>query len=360
MTATLTDSAPALPGRLPLNFRLDAAHEAHEPPENRGSGRDDVRLMVSAGERTPEHSTFPRLPDHLADGDVVVVNTSATLPAAIDATDAKGHHLVIHVSTELPGGLWMVEARRRLDNGSTSPHRMEPRTQAVRFDDGTELTLLRRAPGSDRLWIAAVADDAELVDLLGRNGRAIRYSYVPRDWPIGAYQTVFATEPGSAEMPSAARPFTHEIVTQLVSRGVAIAPITLHTGVSSLEGHELPYPERYEVPASTADLVNSVHRSGGHVIAAGTTVVRALETTVDPTGTVHPGRGWTDVVITPTRGVGAVDGLLTGWHEPAATHLAMLEAIAGRPPLLEAYEAAFDAGYLWHEFGDSHLLLPYA
>ncbi|MEJ7725188.1 MAG: S-adenosylmethionine:tRNA ribosyltransferase-isomerase [Ilumatobacteraceae bacterium] len=358
--STMLASAPALPDRLPLGFQLDTAHEANEPPEVRGIGRDDVRLMVSPGERTPEHSTFPRLADHLTPGDVLVVNTSATLPAAIDGTDEHGQRVVIHFSTELPGGLWMIEPRQGLDNGSTSPHRMDPRPQTVGLCDGTELNLLRRSPGSDRLWLAAVADDADVVALLMASGRAIRYSYVPRDWPISAYQTVFASGPGSSEMPSAARPFTPEIVTQLVSRGIVIAPITLHTGVSSLEGHELPYPERYDVPSATADLVNSAHHSGRHVIAAGTTVVRALETTVDPIGMVHPGHGWTDVVITPTRGIGAVDGLLTGWHEPAATHLAMLEAIAGRPALVEAYEAAFDAGYLWHEFGDSHLLLPYA
>ncbi len=195
---------------------------------------------------------------------------------------------------------------------------------------------------------------------MARHGRPIRYRYVPRDWPLAAYQTVFAIEPGSAEMPSAARPFTAEVVTRLVSRGIAIAPLTLHTGVSSLEGNERPYAERFRVPPATATLVNATHRGGGHVIAAGTTVVRALETVTDHAGTVHPGEGWTDVVVTPQRGVRAVDGLLTGWHEPEASHLAMLEAVAGREALVAAYEAAFEQGYRWHEFGDSHLLLPYA
>jgi S-adenosylmethionine:tRNA ribosyltransferase-isomerase len=166
-------------------------------------------------------------------------------------------------------------------------------------------------------------------------------------------------------MPSAARPFTTDIVTRLVSKGVAVAPITLHTGVSSLEAGERPSTERYRVPSSTATLVNATHLGGGHVIAVGTTVVRALETVTDPAGTVHPGHGWTDLVIAPLpaesgRGIRAVDGLLTGWHEPEATHLAMLEAIAGRDALVSAYESAFAAGYRWHEFGDSHLILPYA
>ena len=213
------------------------------------------------------------------------------------------------------------------------------------------------------------ADGVDLTATLAAVGRPIRYPYVPRDWPLDSYQTVFATEPGSAEMPSAARPFTTAIVTRLVSKGVAVAPITLHTGVSSLEAGERPYTERFRVPAATAALANATHRDGGHVIAIGTTVVRALETVTDPRGVVHPGEGWTDLVVEPPtsghrpdpgRGVRAVDGLLTGWHEPEATHLAMLEAVAGRELLVLAYESAFAAGYRWHEFGDSHLILPYA
>jgi S-adenosylmethionine:tRNA ribosyltransferase-isomerase len=225
--------------------------------------------------------------------------------------------------------------------------------------------LLRPAPDSDRLWLAVAAAGVDVPTTMATAGRPIRYKYVPRDWPLDAYQTVFATDPGSAEMPSAARPFTTDIVTRLVSKGVTVAPITLHTGVSSLEAGERPSTERYRVPSSTATLVNATHLGGGHVIAVGTTVVRALETVTDPAGTVHPGHGWTDLVIAPLpaesgRGIRAVDGLLTGWHEPEATHLAMLEAIAGRDALVSAYESAFAAGYRWHEFGDSHLILPYA
>jgi S-adenosylmethionine:tRNA ribosyltransferase-isomerase len=127
--------------------------------------------------------------------------------------------------------------------------------------------------------------------------------------------------------------------------------------VSSLEGREAPYPERYRVGEATARQVNLAHEAGRRVVAVGTTVVRALETVTDPSGTTHPGEGWTELVVTPERGVRAVDGLITGWHEPEATHLAMLEAVAGARPLELAYAAAFAEGYLWHEFGDSHLLL---
>jgi S-adenosylmethionine:tRNA ribosyltransferase-isomerase len=197
-----------------------------------------------------------------------------------------------------------------------------------------------------------------MLEWLAAHGAPIRYRHVPEEWPIGIYQTIFATEPGSAEMPSAARPFSAELVTELVSRGVELAPLVLHTGVSSQESRELPYPEPYRVPAATAELVNHVRGRNGKVIAVGTTVVRALETVTDECGVVHPGEGWTNTVITAERGVRAVDGLITGWHEPEATHLAMLEAVGGRPLLERSYAEALATGYLWHEFGDSHLILP--
>jgi S-adenosylmethionine:tRNA ribosyltransferase-isomerase len=346
---------------LPLSFALDADHEAHEPVEARGGRRDDVRLLVSPGTADPILTTFHSLPDHLQPGDLAVVNTSATIAAALDVV-IEGHgDAVLHVSTELPGDLWMVEPRRKLANGATEPVTLSDRSTSVRLATGEPLLdLLRAAPGSRRIWLAVAAADTDLGATMASLGRPIRYRYVPRDWPLEAYQTVFATEPGSAEMPSAARPFTEEMVTRLVSDGIGIVPVTLHTGVSSLEASERPYTERYRVPAATAAAINAVRRSGGHVIAVGTTVVRALETVTDATGTAHPGSGWTDVVVTPDRGARAVDGLLTGWHEPEASHLAMLEAVAGRDALVLAYERAFAAGYRWHEFGDSHLILPYA
>jgi S-adenosylmethionine:tRNA ribosyltransferase-isomerase len=159
-------------------------------------------------------------------------------------------------------------------------------------------------------------------------------------------------------MPSAARPFTHELVAELVGRGVLIAPLTLHTGVSSLEAGEEPYPERYRVPAATARLVNAVRAWGGRVVAVGTTVVRALETVATPDGSVEAGAGWTALVITPERGLRVVDGLLTGWHEAESSHLRMLEAAAGSTLLARSYRAARGHRYRWHEFGDSHLILP--
>jgi S-adenosylmethionine:tRNA ribosyltransferase-isomerase len=362
MTAAVLESdvPPPAAARLPLGFTLDAGHEAHEPPEARGLRRDEVRLLVSQGLDPPLHTTFTALPEQLADGDLVVVNTSATVAAALDIA-VDGIPAVVHVSTELPGELWTVELRRKVANGASERLTLLSDAPDVRLPGGEPLVhLLRPAPDSQRLWLAVAAAGVDLPATMAARGRPIRYGYVDRDWPLEHYQSVFATEPGSAEMPSAARPFTAEIVTRLVSRGITVAPITLHTGVSSLEADERPYTERYRVPTSTARLVNATRQGGGHVIAIGTTVVRALETVTDAAGVTHPGDGWTDVVVTPDRRIRAVDGMLTGWHEPEATHLAMLEALAGRELLLLAYEEAFSAGYRWHEFGDSHLILPYA
>ncbi len=340
------------------HFVLPRELEATEPPELTLGRRDAVRMMVSIGEELPRPSTARDLSTWLQPGDLVVVNTSATIPAAIDATTPSGDAVVVHLSTELPTGLHLVEVRRQQLDGSTAPDFGEHGGESLRLAGGGTVRVLGRMPGSVRLWVATLDLPNPLLEHLCRFGRPIRYGYVPESWPITAYQNSFSREPGSAEMPSAGRALTAEVITDLVAHGIVVAPIVLHTGVASLEAHETPYPERYDVPGPTARLVNATHAAGGRVVAIGTTVVRALETAVDDDGVVHPGHGWTDLVITPERGVHAVDGLLTGWHEPEASHLLMLEAVAGRRALELAYGAALAAGYRWHEFGDIHLILP--
>jgi S-adenosylmethionine:tRNA ribosyltransferase-isomerase len=210
---------------------------------------------------------------------------------------------------------------------------------------------------SPRLYIAHLDLPQPVLTWLAVHGRPIRYGYVERPWPISAYQNVYVTEPGSAEMPSAGRPFTADVIMRLVAKGVGVSPLVLHTGVASLESNELPYPERLVVPSVTAARVNATHAIGRRVIAVGTTAVRGLEAATPDDGVTRSFDGWADVVITPERGVRAVDGLLTGWHEPEASHLLMLEAIAGRELLERSYEASLAAGYRWHEFGDVHLIL---
>lgn len=346
----------------PFAFHLPPDLEAGAPPEARGLSRDGVRLLVSH-RRTGglDHHAFRDLPRLLDPGDLLVINTSATLPAALPAVSGDGVPLALHLSTRLPGGLWCVEVRR--PEGSASVPLQGARAgQVLSLPVGGACTLLRQyrygQRVSARLWLAALDLPCPLLDYLARHGSPIHYSYIRTPWPIDAYQTVYATEPGSAEMPSAGRAFTSALLTALIARGIVLAPLILHTGVASLEDGEAPYEEPYRVPAATARLVNLTRSSGGRVIAVGTTVVRALETVTDAAGTAHPGEGWTSLVIESAHRMRAVDGLLTGLHEPRSTHLAMLEALAGRAHLERAYAELLRERYLWHEFGDLHLIMP--
>jgi S-adenosylmethionine:tRNA ribosyltransferase-isomerase len=325
-------------------FTLTAAREAHEPPEARGLGRDGVRLLVSENSGIGHHR-FTDLPDLLRPGDVLIVNTSATVPAAVPVA---GSGLVAHLSTEQPDGTWLVELRRSTGK-ATEPYRDGRPGERYPLLGGGAITL-RRTFSAGRLWESDVDTRGRGVPAyLSAFGSPIRYSYVRRQWPLSYYSTVFGVTPGSAEMPSASRPFTDRLVTRLVARGVQFAPVLLHTGVASPEAHERPYPERFAVPRTSRDLVVRARAEGRRVIAVGTTAVRAIESAGD--------EGWTDVIITPERGVSVVDGLLTGFHEPRASHLDMLAAIAGPELLGRTYEEAVAAGYLWHEFGDVNLLL---
>jgi S-adenosylmethionine:tRNA ribosyltransferase-isomerase len=356
-----------------LDFDLPDALAAGEPPEARGLARDGVRLMVSrVADDTITHGRFHDFPELLAPGDVLVVNASATINAAIDAWRAgpDGRERIgLHLSTPLPDGRWVVELRR-LTDGGTAPLFNARAGERIELAGGAIAKLMEpfRPGGSPiehgdieqddrvRLWCAELTCRRSVLAHFTTHGSPVRYGYVSRRWPLSYYQTVFSAEPGSAEVPSAGRAFTAEIVERLKRRGVQIAPLVLHTGVASLEDDEPSYPERYRVPAATADLVNQARAAGGRVIAVGTTVVRALETVASPDGRVRPGEGWTGLVVTPERGVFAVDALLTGLHAPRASHLAMLETIAGRHHLELAYRTALRQRYLWHEFGDLHLL----
>jgi S-adenosylmethionine:tRNA ribosyltransferase-isomerase len=333
-----------------LAFELPPELEAAEPPAE----RDGVRLMIAAPGRPHEHVRFHELADHLEPSDLLVVNTSATLPAALPTE--RG--LTLHLSTPLPAPLepwpddgferWVIELRdgaRQFRDGRAG--------ERLQLPGGAQAELLAPYLGGRRLWAARLQLGAPLHTYLQQHGRPIAYRHLSAPRPLTDHQTIFATEPGSAEMPSAGRPFTPRVLDGLRERGVRLAPVVLHTGVSSLERGEPPYPERFAVPAATAAAANAAER----VIAVGTTVVRALESAAGEGGTVRAASGWTRLVITPERGVKAVDGIVTGWHEPDASHLLMLEALAGRAEVERAYAAALARGYRWHEFGDACLLL---
>lgn len=369
-TMTFAPATAPPPARLTgsLAFDLPAELEAGTPPEARGLARDEVRLLVSYFPRREQvsatdriqHSQFRDLPGFLRAGDLLIINTSGTLNAALPARRADNTTVRLHLSNRLDTDTWVVEPRQPADKG-TLPLFTASAGECLTLPAGGSATLL--APYSEhsehvRLWRARLDLPARIGRYLQQHGSPIRYNYVPQGWPGSYYQTVYATRMGSAEMPSAGRAFTPALMTRLVARGVLFAPLLLHTGVASLEADEPPYPEYFEVPPASARLVNFARENGGRIIAVGTTAVRALESVADGDGRVNAGSGWTDLIITPDRGLRVVNGMLTGFHEPRATHLAMLQTLAGLPHLRQCYAAALREKYLWHEFGDLHLLLP--
>lgn len=350
-----------------IKFSLPPELEASAPPEARGLRRDEVRLMVShysTDEVT--HTRFHQLDKYLDEGDVIVVNTSRTRNAALLATRADDSVLELHLSIHFDDELWTVELRSISESGKTK-HLEDAREGEILHLPG-EVSAVLQGPyisdcndntkPSETLWLANINFPADVDEYLTRYGFPIRYNYVKEKWPLSFYQTVYATEPGSAEMPSAGRPFTPRVLKRLASKGIQIAPLILHTGVSNLETHEPPYKEFYRVPAETARMVNEARRAGRRVVAVGTTAIRALETLTNGKGVTNAGEGWTCLVITPQRKLRAVNALITGMHEPDATHLAMLEALAGLGHIKIAYDEALRKEYLWHEFGDLHLILP--
>lgn len=336
---------------------------APAPAEARGVRRGSTRLLV-AGRAGVTHASFADLADHLPAGDLVVVNDSATVAGQADARSTRHGAVVVHAAAPLDDGTWVVEVRTAPDAARAVLDAQPGDRLTLR---GATLDLLEAYPrdGSsptrqgNRLWRARATGD--LGRTMARHGRPISYGYLDRGYPLDAYQTIFGTRPGSAEMPSAARPFTPELVTRLVSRGIGVVPVTLHTGVSSQEAGEAPQPERFEVTDATARVVNAARAGGGRVVAVGTTVTRALESAVvgaDGGARVVARSGWTERVVTPLQPPLVVDGLVTGWHDPAASHLLLVEAVAGRRLAQAAYDAAVTGGYLWHEFGDAGLFLP--
>jgi len=344
-----------------LEFTLPRALEASEPPEERGQGRDDVRLLVSQRSSGKiEHHRFSDLLALLRAGDLLVFNRSATVNAAVEAR-VGSQAAVVHLARRLGDTEWIAELRHAEQNSLRTTPWLDARAGTeIALRGGGRAKLLRPVVDGDavRLWVAEVTLELSADEYLRRWGRPIVYGHITKSRPLSAYQTVFAEVPGSAEMPSAARPFTADLVTRLLVKGVDLAPILLHCGLSSLEAHEPPQPEPFEVPPDTAQRVNAAIRVGGRVIAVGTTCVRALESSAVGPGLVLPSSGLTDLVVDAAYTPRVTTALLTGWHEPMASHLAMVEAFAGRRLLEASYRAALDAGYLWHEFGDSHLILP--
>jgi S-adenosylmethionine:tRNA ribosyltransferase-isomerase len=324
------------------------------PAELRGMRRDGARLcVVERASGRIGHTTVARLGEHLAPGDLLVVNSSRTLPAAL-RVDRVGAPQV-----QLRPGALRDREWDALAVETAPPHRnvrLEP-GETLTAASGLRFRVLEPRGDAPLLWRMAV-ESGDPVQTLLSDGEPIRYSYVPNPVPLEHYQTVYAGAPGSVETPSAGRHLTWEVLSALRRRGVDVTDIVLHCGLSSFQDDaaDLQKPlieERFDIRESAAERINRARR----VIAVGTSVIRTLETAVDDAGVVHPMSGWTRLVITPHTRLRAVDALLTGLHEPPATHLDMLGALLDQNLLEQAYAEVRERGYLWHEFGDAMLIL---
>jgi S-adenosylmethionine:tRNA ribosyltransferase-isomerase len=346
----------------PFSFVLPAESAAREPPERRGVPRDRVRLLVIDRQTgSIEHSRFDRLGEYLRPGDLLVFNSSRTLPASLGGWAAwGGPRLEVRLAEHLPDDSWL--ALLVCQGGDPFGCGLREGMQIV-FGQGLTATVHGRDTHIPRLWrVRFSASGMELMDLLHRLGRPIRYEYVSAPWGLDYYQTVYAREPGSAEMPSAGRAFTWRLLFDLQRRGIKTAHLVLHTGLSSYLDDELDaqHPaseEEYFLGEEAARRINRVRHLGRRVIAVGTTVVRALESVAASDGCVRAGHGYTRLHIAPGHVLRAVDGLLTGLHEPEASHLDLLTAFLPAEQIRAAYQEALGLGYLWHEFGDLNLIV---
>jgi S-adenosylmethionine:tRNA ribosyltransferase-isomerase len=346
----------------PFAFELPTDLVARVPPERRGVARDHVRLLViDRHTARVEHTRFDRVGEYLRPGDLLVFNSSRTLPAVLDGCATGGGPCVeVRLAEHLPDDSWLALLVCRGDDLFGCGLR-----EGLRIDFGQGLTAVVHGRDQDvpRLWkIRFSRTGVELIDLLYRLGKPVRYEYVAEPWGLDYYQTVYAREPGSAEMPSAGRAFTWRLLFGLQRRGVEAVHIVLHTGLSSfldddLDALHLASEEEYHISEGAAARINRARETGRRVIAIGTTVVRALESAVGPDGRVRSGHGYTRLRVTADHTLRAVDGLLTGLHAPEASHLDLLTAFLPAKKVQQAYEEAVRRGYLWHEFGDVNLIV---
>ncbi len=342
----------------PIDFILPETLNASYPPERRGLRRDHVRLMIS-DRRTGKsiHTHFFRLPDYLLPGDVIVLNVSRTVPAVLKASWMREEKLLarsveIRLAARHDEGSWEALVLGEGVKAGDLFH-FSPSLSAV-------VTAVRARYPLVRLRFSL--EGAELFEQIYHLGEPVRYEYIHQPWNLDYYQTVYASVPGSVEIPSAGRAFSWELLLELRKKGVQTACLTLHTGLSYLmdDRYRLE-PEKncefYSIPEQTARVINQAKKSGGRIIAVGTTVVRALESAALSDGTCMAQMGRTCLRIDEKTPLKVTDGLITGFHEPEASHLDLLSAFVKPPILAGMYEEAIREGYLWHEFGDIHLIL---
>lgn len=343
-----------------IQFELPEHLACPKPTEERNLLRDEVRLLVTAGEGQIDHTTFNHFDRYLQRGDVLVVNTSATIAAALPIALPHGRKGRVHLSNQLNAREWLIEIREIIGN-KTARWKEGKAGMLFQLPAAANIALKQRFYKNHQwldLWVAEFSTNQPPKAYLEAHARPIQYEKLDASYPLSYYQSFFSFHPGSAEMPSAGRGFTADLIGRLLKKGVVLAPILLHTGVSSLEENETPYPEYMEISPVTASMINTAKSQGRRIIAVGTTAIRAIESAVNSKGRVIPYQGNTELFIDDSYTMKVADALLTGFHEPRTSHLNMLQAIAGAEHIERAYQAAIEAGYYWHQFGDLHLILP--
>ncbi|WP_349408278.1 S-adenosylmethionine:tRNA ribosyltransferase-isomerase [Pseudalkalibacillus sp. SCS-8] len=348
----------ALAAKNPIEFHLPTELNAVGPPESMGGRRDDVKLLILDRKTGGiHHDRFNNIDEHFKPGDLLILNISRTLPASFKVNIRRGNQIIaseveVRLGQRKSNSVWKV----------LFIHFTVQKGDEIIFSRILKAVVRSKNKSTPLVTICFSLRGKELYNQLYLLGEPIRYEYIQHDWPLTAYQTVYGTVPGSVEMVSAGRAFSWELLLRLKKRGVGLATITLHTGLSYYgndQWHVGPADslEEYEVPANTIEAIKETKLRGGKVIAVGTTVVRAVESAVDTQGVPVEKKGWTNLHIDETFSLNVVNGLLTGFHEPKASHLDMLSAFI-KPHLLKAaYQKAIDHKYLWHEFGDINLIL---
>jgi S-adenosylmethionine:tRNA ribosyltransferase-isomerase len=326
--------------------------------EPRGASR---LLLLPRGGGPSRHLRFDDLPDLLAPGDLLVLNDSRVIPARLLGQKSSGGRVEV-LLVEPSAGVAPGEAARWLAMAQASkPIRVGT---SIDFEGlGAEVV---RVAGEGFYEVRFDRDETGLAQALERVGRVPLPPYIRRA-PVAAdrerYQTVVAREPGSVAAPTAGLHFTPEMLARLESRGVVRATVTLHVGpgtflpvrASRLEDHRM-HAERYEVSEETCRAFDAARHRGGRVVAVGTTAVRTLESACTTRG-LNAGPGRTDIFIRPGHAFRAVDGLLTNFHLPKSTLLALVCAFGGTDRVLPAYRDAVAARYRFFSYGDAMAIL---
>ncbi len=336
------------------DFFLPDYLNASLPPERRGIRRDQVRMMVLERETGHvSHDRFFQLENYLNSGDVLVLNNSRTIPAAFKADWVRGGKVIgsdveLRLARKRTGAVWEVL--------STQPNVKQG--DFFKISASLEAKVVGEVFKSPLLIMQFSLQGEEFYDAIYSVGYPVRYEYIKIPWQLDYYQTVFASQPGSIEMPSAGRAFSWEILMKLQEKGVKVVYLQLHTGLSYLLDDQNPHSpeelyEEYSISQEAMDEIWKAKAEGGKIIAGGTTAVRALETAAAKSLL----NGWTNLYVTSEYQLQLVDGIITGFHEPKASHLDMLSAFVNEAALFKAYTAAIEKHYLWHEFGDINLII---